>query len=184
LFHFCEIIELVSNGNLLQYVYPNQMKYVFNMQNCSNNVNQGCIAANPSAPHLCMFAEYSYPYINTPIFVLNSMYDSWSLMEIFTVNMATSRSWESCIFAINNCTSTQIGILNSVWQTSTFLCLLCVYCVNLKIYCCFRLLGASPHCSNLLESWKWGFRPFHHHTLRRVNGRLQLASFHWRCPYR
>eukprot|EP00754_Rhynchopus_humris_P014953 Rhum_TRINITY_DN14421_c0_g1::Rhum_TRINITY_DN14421_c0_g1_i5::g.88020::m.88020/K19882/NOTUM; O-palmitoleoyl-L-serine hydrolase len=59
-------------------VYPTQMKYVFEMTNATNGVNSDCIAAMPAGEEWkCNMAPHTYPYIKTPIMVLNSAMDSW-----------------------------------------------------------------------------------------------------------
>ena len=57
-------------------VYPAQMKYVFEMTNAT--VNSDCVAAVPAGEEWkCNMAPRVYPYIKTPIMVLNSAMDSW-----------------------------------------------------------------------------------------------------------
>ena len=46
--------------------------------NCSASVNQACLAAHPGkAGSTCMFGADAAPFVKTPLFVLNSMYDTW-----------------------------------------------------------------------------------------------------------
>ena len=57
-------------------VYPAQMKYVFEMTNA--RVNSNCIAAMAAGDEWkCNMAPHTYPYITTPIMVLNSAMDAW-----------------------------------------------------------------------------------------------------------
>jgi hypothetical protein len=44
--------------------------------NCSASVNQACLAANPNGT-ACMFGANTAPFVQTPLFVLNSKYDTW-----------------------------------------------------------------------------------------------------------
>jgi hypothetical protein len=97
-------------------VYPLQMVNVFHMQNATNGVNAQCVAANPTSPARCIFAENTYPFIQTPFFVANSMYDAWSLANILTVNQADSHKWSQCIQDLGNCTDKQVKVLNGLWQ--------------------------------------------------------------------
>ncbi|XP_065887728.1 uncharacterized protein [Dysidea avara] len=57
-------------------------QYVYKMQNCKGGVNQDCIAANPTEEWKCFMAQYTYPHIKTPIFLLNARYDTWQLANI------------------------------------------------------------------------------------------------------
>merc|ERR1711991_316111 len=94
-------------------VYPDEMRYVYHMQNCS--VNAACVAAHAASPADCMFAEHSVAHIATPLFVQNSAYDSWQLNNIFLPQVS---GWGACIHQVDNCTSQQIRVLNADWQTA------------------------------------------------------------------
>lgn len=52
-------------------VYPTLMKWVFDAMNASSSVNQQCLEANPNGTQ-CMFGADTAPYVETPLFVLNS----------------------------------------------------------------------------------------------------------------
>ena len=58
--------------------WPDQMKYVATMQNATGGLNRACVAAQPSTEvWRCIFANYSYAYSATPMFPLQSTFDSW-----------------------------------------------------------------------------------------------------------
>ena len=60
--------------------YINDMKHVFEMQNCSGGLDQRCIEAqSPDEGHKCMLAQYSMEHTQTPLFVMGSAYDSIGL---------------------------------------------------------------------------------------------------------
>ncbi len=94
-------------------VYSAQMRNVFRFQNAS--VDADCIAAHSSTNTAsdCMFAEHVWPFITTPILATNSMYDSWSLSNIYIVD----GSWSACLTHVDNCTVSQIAAMNGDWQT-------------------------------------------------------------------
>lgn len=107
----------LDHSNVLgESVYPEQMKNVFYMQNCSDAVPQGCVKANPGQPHKCIMAQHVFEHITTPLFIQNSAYDSWSLLEIFTVQQPDSKSWQQCVFNMSSCSVDQIKTLNGVWN--------------------------------------------------------------------
>lgn len=94
-------------------IYSSQMRNVFSMQNAS--VNLDCMNGS-SDPSSCMFAEHVWPYLRTPILATNSMYDSWSLGNIFVPDNLTF--WKSCIESNSSgCSPSQIRTLNAVWQS-------------------------------------------------------------------
>ena len=48
------------------------------MQNVSGSVNGACTAATPAADRWkCFMAQYTFPHVKTPAFVVNSFYDAW-----------------------------------------------------------------------------------------------------------
>jgi hypothetical protein len=57
-------------------VFPDIMAWVYSAMNCTASVNQGCLAANPNGT-ACMFGANTAPHVKTPLFVLNSKYDTW-----------------------------------------------------------------------------------------------------------
>ena len=55
------------------------MRWAFGAFNASGGLHPGCIAAmaGRGTPSLCMFAEHTAPFVHTPLFALQSQYDSW-----------------------------------------------------------------------------------------------------------
>jgi len=63
--------------------YGRDMRWVFHQQNVTSGVNQRCIAGHSTSdPSDCMFAEHTVPFLKTPIFPLQSRYDSWQVGNI------------------------------------------------------------------------------------------------------
>jgi len=64
--------------------YESQMQWVFEQQNVTSGVDQDCIAdwTAKGQPWKCIFAQYTAPHIQTPIFPLQSQYDSWQTANI------------------------------------------------------------------------------------------------------
>ncbi len=44
--------------------------------------NAVCVKANRFNPHLCMMAEHLKDFITTPLFLIESLYDSWQIPHI------------------------------------------------------------------------------------------------------
>ncbi|ETO07801.1 hypothetical protein RFI_29589 [Reticulomyxa filosa] len=68
------------------------MTWVFDNQNCTGGVNQNCIAAHIKTGNTwqCMFAQANAPFIEVPVFALQSRFDSWQLTYILgNTNNAT-----------------------------------------------------------------------------------------------
>jgi len=66
------------------------MRWVFNEMKCKPGVNQNCLSKNRLDPAKCMFAEHSVPSIETPLFAMQSRYDSWQIQNILGVDKGDS----------------------------------------------------------------------------------------------
>ena len=117
------------------------------MQNCSSGVNQDCIAAYTSKGETwrCFFpqvhrhplrnilthgfmnvsplptspTQYTYPYIKSPIFALNSQYDTWQLGNILQLGCLPP-----------NCSPTQMTFFENFRKVKSSTPILCVPCVD------------------------------------------------------
>jgi len=107
-------------------VYEDQLRYVFRMQNSSAGVDPHCLLAkSPMYMHLCMFGEETIKSTQTPMFVMNSIYDKWSLRCIMTAEPVSPQStengncnatpgWAPCVNS-ETCTDEQWGMINTKW---------------------------------------------------------------------
>lgn len=68
-----------------EMLYPDEMKYVYTMQNSSGGVNAGCreAMAGSGDEWRCIFANYSYAHSTTKMFPLQSGTDSWQMGNIW-----------------------------------------------------------------------------------------------------
>ncbi|XP_065886637.1 uncharacterized protein [Dysidea avara] len=83
-------------------------QYVYKMQNCTGGVDQDCIAANPTEEWKCCMAQYTYPHINTPIFLLNSRYDTWQINFILQLHCHASNCSDYQMEELPNCSDDQM----------------------------------------------------------------------------
>jgi hypothetical protein len=60
------------NGN-----YHCGLKWTFTVQNATAGVHEDCIAQHAGEEWKCMFAEHSSEHIHSPVFAMQSQYDSW-----------------------------------------------------------------------------------------------------------
>lgn len=103
-----------------QYVFGDQMAAVFNLHNSSGGVHAQCIANNQQHPQACFMAENTYPYIKTPIFPLNSLYDQYQLDCILTATMVGCNQvpgLAQCTSSPIYCNSSGANILNAYRTT-------------------------------------------------------------------
>lgn len=64
--------------------YTQQIQWVYHMMNTTAAIDQSCIDhyQRLGTPWKCMFGQYALPYIETPMFILQTIYDSWQMQEI------------------------------------------------------------------------------------------------------
>jgi len=82
------VVGMPDSGFFLDYEtqenYAGYMQWVFVQQNTTSGVNADCIAywTPQGQPWKCIFAQHTAPHISTPIFPLQSEYDSWQTANI------------------------------------------------------------------------------------------------------
>ena len=54
-----------------------------NLSNSTAGIATRCAAANVGQEWRCIFAEYAFPFVETPLFALESLYDSWQIPNIY-----------------------------------------------------------------------------------------------------
>jgi hypothetical protein len=84
---FLNATDFASNA----YEYGAQMADAWTLHNASAGTHQGCVASLHSAA--CIMAPYVLPFVKTPIFILNSFYDSWQMGNVVGVD---SPSFQNC----------------------------------------------------------------------------------------
>lgn len=107
-------------------VYEAQMRRVWAMQNLSATTSTRCQAAQAAgAQHRCVFGADALPFVATPVFVVNSIYDKWSLNCIWTAepvrahapdacNCTAVPEWRACL-RTGACSAAQWARLNRDW---------------------------------------------------------------------
>jgi hypothetical protein len=67
--------------------YGSWMANVVSMQNISaTSLLPKCLAANPSDPHLCFMSPHMAQYVETPLFMFNSKFDAWQMVNDLQVS--------------------------------------------------------------------------------------------------
>jgi hypothetical protein len=60
--------------------YTDRIQTIANLSQAVGDA--GCMAAHADAPWRCMMAEYTFPFISTPLHMIQSSYDSWQLDNV------------------------------------------------------------------------------------------------------
>ncbi|XP_051228662.1 pectin acetylesterase 5 [Lolium perenne] len=89
---------------------------VVQLQNVREVLPKECLV--DKKPTECFFPVEVIKTIQTPMFIINSGYDSWQIQNILVPNSsAPDNSWLSCKDNIRNCNSTQIEFINGFRNT-------------------------------------------------------------------
>lgn len=102
-----------SANSIIEYEYS----WVFTHQHVNNSAfgaNQNCLEAMGSDNPLCFFPEVTLEFTETPLFVLQSGYDSWQTNFIwFTPDggKPTDPGWHACAQTISACNASQLVLL-------------------------------------------------------------------------
>ncbi|XBI69326.1 hypothetical protein VPH35_048406 [Triticum aestivum] len=84
---------------------------VVHLQNVREVLPKDCLTNKE--PTECFFPAELIKSIRTPMFILNSAYDSWQIRNVLVpVSSAPDKPWSSCKDNIRNCSSTQIKVLD------------------------------------------------------------------------
>ena len=88
------VIAIPDSGFFLDYVslrtsdnnYGLSIKALVDLVNNGTDLpNSKCLQSNPANPHYCLMAEHLVDYITVPLFIENSLYDSWQLYNILEI---------------------------------------------------------------------------------------------------
>ncbi|XP_038053007.1 pectin acetylesterase 11-like isoform X2 [Patiria miniata] len=71
--------------------WKSAMENVYQMQQIEGGLDKDCLLAKEKNKSECFFAQHTYPYLTTPVFVVNSVYDSWTLKNILGVRCRPSK---------------------------------------------------------------------------------------------
>ncbi|KRX07973.1 hypothetical protein PPERSA_10608 [Pseudocohnilembus persalinus] len=80
-----------------EYVYQTRMRNLLDISNAEQGyINKKCQKDNSDNPWKCMFAQYLLNYIQTPLLIVNSSYDSWSIPNIGQINCIKNNNLNQC----------------------------------------------------------------------------------------
>ena len=93
-----------------------QFKESFVAWNSSGGTNQDCIKHYTplGTPELCIFAEYVAPFIKSPLFIAQNLYDSWQLNNILKVTTGGCGGYGH---NLSTCTGPQMGAVQAYGAT-------------------------------------------------------------------
>jgi len=97
-----------------EYGFSDSMRDMYSLHNCSGGVPVSCLSSLPPASQWkCVFANYSYAYSETPMFLLQSSHDLWQLFGIARMGPGWDQGCLNRGIQFKNCTESQIRELNS-----------------------------------------------------------------------
>ncbi|XP_021753639.1 pectin acetylesterase 9-like [Chenopodium quinoa] len=106
---FLDVNDVAKNDTIRSFHHD-----VVSLQGVEKNLNQNCTSSQTN-PKQCFFPQYFLSYIKTPLFVLNSAYDTWQLNNILVPSSADPGGrWNNCKNNVSGCTDSQIQILQGL----------------------------------------------------------------------
>ncbi|KAG6500308.1 hypothetical protein ZIOFF_040151 [Zingiber officinale] len=96
----------ISGADSVKSLYTD----VVNLHGSTKNLPSSCNSME--TPSRCFFPQYVMPTMSTPLFILNSAYDSWQIMNILVPSSADpGQAWAECKLDIKKCSSSQLQTL-------------------------------------------------------------------------
>ena len=92
--------------------YADQIKNGVRMFNSSNALNQNCLAAYPGEEWKCFMAQYMAPYVRQQLFIVQSRFDEFQLMELLGLPCFARQAYVPP-FRPSNCTSNEKSMIKS-----------------------------------------------------------------------
>merc|ERR1739845_136126 len=73
-----DVVALPDGGFFVEYGdYANAMRWVHMQMNSTAGLNSRCVQSNIGEEWKCFFAQHAAPHIQTPVFALQSRFDSF-----------------------------------------------------------------------------------------------------------
>ncbi|KAJ0740260.1 putative pectinacetylesterase/NOTUM [Helianthus annuus] len=126
-----------------KYHFQKFFNKIIKLHNSKINLPTSCTSKMKSG--LCFYPQFILPEIKTPVFVINSAYDSYQVQNILAPEEADRYdSWSACKLNTSNCSRTQLMKLYGHYSKRT-LYALCIVQPNIdrasKILVFFQILG-------------------------------------------
>lgn len=80
-------------------------------KNSNSDGNGNSTSAKGGDRSFCFFPRNFLPHIRTPVFVLNSLYDSWMIEACLVPDSVEDASWRACRDSAASCSADQLQIL-------------------------------------------------------------------------
>ncbi|WOG91194.1 hypothetical protein DCAR_0310442 [Daucus carota subsp. sativus] len=120
---------------------------VVELQGVSKSLNKDCVAKKD--PLKCFFPQEFTSSITTPVFLVNSAYDSWQIPNILVpLSSDLGGDWSKCRLNIHSCSPRQIGILQG-FRNSLLKALSDFLQINGGVF----INSCFVHCQTLAETW-------------------------------
>ncbi|KAK8614330.1 hypothetical protein V6N13_122691 [Hibiscus sabdariffa] len=104
----------VSGGQHIENFYSQVAK----LHGSVRNLPASCTSRMGAKPELCFFPQYVVQTMKTPIFFVNSAYDSWQIKNILAPSAADkSKAWKNCKLDLKKCTPAQLKVIQDYRTT-------------------------------------------------------------------
>ncbi|KAM3264200.1 pectin acetylesterase 8-like [Capsicum annuum] len=98
--------KTISGTSDIQQMYNKVVK----LHGSAKNLPPSCTSA--MKPSLCFFPQNVVPYVQTPLFIINSAYDTWQVGNTLVPQyLDPQHIWDDCRNQLSNCTFSQRKII-------------------------------------------------------------------------
>ncbi|WMV43105.1 hypothetical protein MTR67_036490, partial [Solanum verrucosum] len=102
------VMKTIYGTSDIQEMY----RKIVNLHGSAKNLPSACTSA--MEPSLCFFPQNVVPYVQTPLFIINSVYDYWQINNtVVPAYLDPQHVWKDCVKSINNCTYSQRIIIQA-----------------------------------------------------------------------
>ncbi|XP_018490602.2 pectin acetylesterase 5 [Raphanus sativus] len=103
---FLNVLDVLGNPTMRSFYHD-----VVTLQGVDKSLDQNCVAK--MEPSKCMFPQEFINNIRTPVFLVNSAYDSWQIRNVLVPASADfDESWAKCRLDIKECDASQMNVLH------------------------------------------------------------------------
>ncbi|KAK2982143.1 hypothetical protein RJ640_026481, partial [Escallonia rubra] len=148
---FEQVVELhvLSQLTGLSFLIFNLIISVTRLQGSAKNLPPWCTSI--MKPSLCFYPQYVVPQMQTPLFVVNSAYDTWQIENIMAPKRADPcGSWKFCKFNIYKCSPAQA----KTWQDFRRAIIRALAALGRSSSRGMFINSCHTHCQTTLDS-KW-----------------------------
>jgi hypothetical protein len=132
-----------------------KFKETVQLHNVLGKVNQRCVEQHTEEESWkCFYAPYTAPFVQTPLFIVNPLFDTWQIAYLLLGEPTESgaKHWAGCQYSFSQCTDKQRTVLQAFAKETAATALATLSSADgdgAFLFSCFM------HCPNLDSDVWW-----------------------------